>query len=74
MHSENRVAVAFGDSKPAIDRLPSRVRVRRFHARSFRGTVDDDPVGIGLGGQGVDYGTVASKSSARIGNMSAGPG
>ena len=46
------------NSKPALDCLPSRVRVRCFHARSFRRTVDDDPVRVRLGGERVGDGAL----------------
>jgi hypothetical protein len=48
-----------GHFEPVIHRFPSGAWVRRFHARSFRRAIDDDPVGVGCGGEGVDDGTVA---------------
>src|ERR1051325_11426465 len=38
---------------PHLDRFPTPARVRRFHAKSFRRAIDNDPIGVRFGGQRV---------------------
>src|SRR5215471_7686046 len=57
--SEDGLPVALGYPQPTFHRLPSRPWVRCSHAVYFRRAIDDDPIGIGLGGQGVDDGALA---------------